>query len=180
MLNIRLTTTHHNSIMLETEIHSNVLEKGCYNSNLQKRRNMFWEKGHPLRTLPIRRPRKRQSRIRDRVCSSTFLRGVAHPKSSLTETVTLVEIEGSHSMMEVDKAVTQTAPVAESRLEPTPTREQTALGRRFRDRTILKFCPSYEFCDRLIETNEPINGKCKGLADGDRIIIKNSETNYRP
>jgi len=53
-----------------------------------------------------------------------------HLKSPLTETVTLVEIEDSHSMMEVDKAVTQTAPVAESRLEPTPTREQTALGRR--------------------------------------------------
>ena len=34
-------------------------------------------------------------------------------------------------MMEVDKAVTQTAPDAESRLDPTPTREQTALGRRF-------------------------------------------------
>src|SRR6218665_2614863 len=64
------------------------------------------------------------------LCSSTFLRGVPHPKSPLTETVTLVETEDSHSMMEVDKAVTQTAPVAESRLEPTPTREQTALGRR--------------------------------------------------
>jgi len=46
----------------------------------------------------------------------------------LTETVTLVEIEDSHSMMEVDKAVTQTTPVADSRLEPTPTRERTALG----------------------------------------------------
>jgi len=72
----------------------------------------------------------RQSRIRDRACSATFLRGVAHPKSPLTETVILVEIEDSHSMVEVDKAVTQTAPDAESRLEPTPTREQTALGQR--------------------------------------------------
>src|SRR6218665_3457498 len=58
------------------------------------------------------------------LCSSTFLRGVAHPKSPLTETVTLVEIEDSHSMMEGENTVTQTAPVAESRLEPTPTREQ--------------------------------------------------------
>ena len=64
------------------------------------------------------------------LCSATFLRGVAHHKSPLTETVTLVEIEDIHSMMELDKAVTQTAPVAESRLEPTPTRDQTALGRR--------------------------------------------------
>jgi len=64
------------------------------------------------------------------LCSSTFLRGVAHPKSPLTEKVTLVEIEDSRFMMEVGKAVTPTAPVAESRLEPTPTREQTALGRR--------------------------------------------------
>ena len=64
------------------------------------------------------------------LCSATSLREVAHLKSSLTGTVTLVEIKDSHSMMEVDKAVTQTAPVAESRLEPTPTREQTALGRR--------------------------------------------------
>ena len=55
------------------------------------------------------------------LCSATFLRGVAHPKFPLTETVTLVEIEDSHSMLEVDKALTQTAPVAESRLEPTPT-----------------------------------------------------------
>jgi len=55
---------------------------------------------------------------------------VAHPKSPLTETVTLVEIEDSHSMMEVEKAVTQTAPDAELRLEPTPKSEQTALGRR--------------------------------------------------
>ena len=55
---------------------------------------------------------------------------MAHPKSLLTETVTLVDIEDSHSMVEVDKAVTQTAPDAESRLEPTPTREQTVLGRR--------------------------------------------------
>src|SRR6218665_1162025 len=46
------------------------------------------------------------------LCSATFLRGVAHPKSPLTETVTLVEIEDSHSMMELDKAVTQTVPVA--------------------------------------------------------------------
>ena len=60
----------------------------------------------------------------------TFLRGMAHPKSPLTETVTLVEIEDSHSMMEVDKGVTQTAPDSESRLEPTSTREQRALGRR--------------------------------------------------
>src|SRR6218665_3599712 len=64
------------------------------------------------------------------LCSATFLRGVAHPKFPLTETVTLVEIEDSHSMMEVDKAVTQKAPDTECRLEPTPTREQTALGRR--------------------------------------------------
>ena len=62
--------------------------------------------------------------------SATFLRGAAHPKSPLTETVTLVEIEDIHSMMELNKAVTHTAPDAESRLEPTPTREQTALGRR--------------------------------------------------
>ena len=62
------------------------------------------------------------------LCSSTFLRGGAHPKSPLTEKITLVEIEDSHSMMEVDKA--RTAPVAESRLEPTPRREQTGLGRR--------------------------------------------------
>ena len=47
------------------------------------------------------------------LCSSTFLRGVAHPKSPLTETVTLAEIEDSHSIIEVDKAVTQTAPVVE-------------------------------------------------------------------
>src|SRR6218665_2737949 len=51
------------------------------------------------------------------LCSATFLREVAHLKSSLTGTVTLVEIEDSHSMLEVDKAVTQTAPVAESRKE---------------------------------------------------------------
>src|SRR6218665_1384170 len=63
------------------------------------------------------------------LCSSTFLRGVAHPESPLTETFTLIEIEDSHSMIEVDKAVTQTAPDAESRLKLTLTREQTALGR---------------------------------------------------
>src|SRR6218665_7318 len=65
------------------------------------------------------------------LCSATFLREVAHLKSSLTGTVTMVEIEDSHSVMEVDKALTQTATVTESRLEPTPTREQTALGRRY-------------------------------------------------
>ena len=31
-----------------------------------KERTLFWEKGHPLRTLLIRRPRKRQSCDRDR------------------------------------------------------------------------------------------------------------------
>src|SRR6218665_1506441 len=36
------------------------------------------------------------------LCSATFLREVAHLESSLTGTVTLVEIEDSHSMMEVD------------------------------------------------------------------------------
>src|SRR6218665_2957086 len=40
------------------------------------------------------------------LCSATFLRGVAHPKSPLTERVTLEEIEDSHSMMEVNRAVT--------------------------------------------------------------------------
>src|SRR6218665_129799 len=40
MPNITLTTPHHNSRMLKTEIHSNVLEKGCYDSNLQKGRNI--------------------------------------------------------------------------------------------------------------------------------------------
>ena len=79
------------------------------------------------------------------MCSSTFLRGVAHPKSILTETVTLVEIEDSHSMMEVDKAVTQTAPVAESRLDPTPTREQTAFRRRSRYTTSRKYSEAPRF-----------------------------------
>src|SRR6218665_1156584 len=64
------------------------------------------------------------------LCSATFLREVAPPKFPLTETVTMVEIEDSHSMKEVDTSVTQKAPVAELRLEPTPTREETALGRR--------------------------------------------------
>src|SRR6218665_4021920 len=37
MPNITLTTPHHNSRMLETEIHSNVLEKGCYDSIIYKK-----------------------------------------------------------------------------------------------------------------------------------------------
>ena len=81
------------------------------------------------------------------LCSATFLREVAHLKSPLTETVTLVEIEDSHSMMEVDKAVTQTAPVEESKLEPTPAREQTVLGRRSATERIAleRFCLKLNF-----------------------------------